>query len=637
MPDNKPIQIEEGKTILSAAISAGIHINSSCGGDGVCGRCKIILKKGKAESLPTGKVTLDEKKKGYYLACITVAKSGLEVEIPKESRLDSVTLKEEDTYILNHKEIFTEITEETVETPLDKKTIFTHSPLATKLYLSLPKPTAEDKISDLERLYKAVRGVEYIPILQTGLKNIRKLGEFLRSNNWNVTVTLGKRDGTAEIVLIEPNDTSAKNYGFAFDIGTTTISGQLIDLNSKKVLGTRTAYNKQASFGSDIITRIIFAQEETGLHKLHTAVAEEMNLIAASLLKENNIDIQDVTCCLCAGNTTMIHLLLRIDPAFIRRDPYIPTANFIPVIRAAEAGIKINPRGLLACVPGISSYVGGDITAGVLACAMDKSEKLSLLIDIGTNGEIVLGNKEWLISAAASAGPAFEGSGVACGMRASSGAIQRIKIKPKSFDVVYETIHNAQARGICGSGYIDAIAEMLRCAIIDRSGKIDAALSHKRIRQGEYGREFVIVYKEDVGTSADIVINEMDIENIKRAKAAIYAACSMLVSHMGFSFADLEQIFIGGGFGTYMNMANSIFIGLLPGLPKEKFTFIGNSSLSGARQILLSYGAFLNAQDIAKKISYFELSAESKYMDEYMAALFFPHTDLARFPSQKGA
>ncbi len=634
-PDNKTIEAEKGVTILSAAISAGIHINSSCGGDGVCGRCKVILKKGQAVSLPTGRITAEERKKGYYLSCLSVAQSDIEVEVPKESRLDSETISDEDAYMLRLKGIFSEPVDIDRGEAIISEELFIHSPLATKLYLELPKPSLEDKISDLERIYRAIRAIQDTPVLQTGIANIRRLGELLRSSGWKVTVTLGKRNGTTEIVIIEPGDTSGRNYGFAFDIGTTTISGQLIDLNSKKILGTKAAFNKQATFGSDVITRIIFAQEKDGLEKLHHAVIDEMNVMIQELTQENKIDLNDVTCCLCAGNTTMIHLLLRVDPTYIRRDPYVPTANFVPVIRALEAGIKVNPRGLLDCVPGISSYVGGDITAGVLACGMDKTDKLSLLIDIGTNGEIVLGNKDWMISSAASAGPCFEGSGVTCGMRASKGAIQKVKIDPKTFTVEYSTIADTQASGICGSGYIDIIAELLRSGIIDRGGKIDPSLTHRRIRDGEYGKEFTIAFKEDVGTAADIVITETDIENLKRAKGAIYAAAAMLVRHMELSFNDLAQIFIGGGFGTYVDMPNAVFIGLLPDLPKEKFVFVGNSSLIGARQILLSHDAILDAEEIAKKITYFELSVEPNYMDEYVASLFFPHTDLSKFPNVK--
>lgn len=630
-PDNKTMEVDKDTTILSASISAGVSITSTCGGDGVCGRCKVILKKGKVNSLPTGRISPEEKRRGIYLACLTSIQSDLEIQVPPESRLDLEKLSQQDLE-LRLKGLYS--ASEEIESPTSSVVgdIFTHSPLATKLYLELPKPSLQDCISDLERLYRQIRSIQDVPILQTGLTNIRRLGELLRSSDWKVTVTLGNRNGTTEIVLIEPGDTSKNNFGFCFDIGTTTLSGQLVDLNSKQVIGSRASYNKQASFGSDIITRIIFAQEQEGLERLHHAVIDGMNEIVQTLIKEHNIDLNDVTCVLCAGNTTMIHLLLRVDPTYIRREPYVPTANFVPVIRASEAGIKINPRGLLACVPGISSYVGGDLTAGVLSCGLDKEKDLSLLIDIGTNGEIVLGNREFLISSAASAGPAFEGSGVTCGMRAAKGAIQKVSINPKNFEVSYKPIGESRPRGICGSGYIDIIAQMLAVGLLDRDGKIKP-LDNRRIRQTESGKEFIIAFKEETEGQDDIVVTESDIENIKRAKAAIYSAASILARHMDFQFSDIKKIFIGGGFGTYIDIANAIRIGLLPDLDVSRFIFVGNSSLAGARSILLSHEAMKKADEIAKKITYFELSVEPKYMDEYMAALFFPHTDLNRFPS----
>lgn len=631
-PDNKTVEAEKDKTILSAALSAGVYINSACGGDGVCGRCKVIVRKGKVVTQPSGAISPEEKRKHLYLACQTTVHSDLEVEIPAESRLDfeKLTPQELETRL---KGFYSEA--EDIQAPFPHtETLFTHSPLATKLYLELPQPSHQDSISDLERLYRSIRKIQDIPVLQAGLGNIKQLGELLRDSEWKITVTLGKRNGTIEVVLIEPGDTSEKNFGLCFDIGTTTISGQLVDLNSKKILGTKAAYNKQASFGSDVITRIIYAHEENGLEKLHNAVADTMDQIIKELAEEHKIDLNDVTCILCAGNTTMIHLLLSVDPTYIRRDPYVPTANFVPVVRAKEAGIDINPRGLLACVPGISSYVGGDTTAGVLSSGLYKEEDLSILIDIGTNGEITLGSRDFIVACAASAGPAFEGSGVTCGMRAASGAIQKVEIAPKDFNVTFSTIGETKPRGICGSGYIDIIAQMLEAGILDRDGKIKT-INHGRIRENETGREFVVAFKGEADSTSDIVVTESDIENLKRAKGAIYSATSALVRHMGLTFANVQKIFIAGGFGTYIDIENAIRIGLLPDIERSRFSFIGNSSLAGARQILLSHQALEKAEEIARKMTYFELSIDPGYMDEYMAALFFPHTDLSRFPSVK--
>jgi len=626
------VQVQKDTTILAAAISAGLYINAACGGEGVCGRCKVILKKGKVAAQPTGHLTSEDKKRNIYLACSTEAQGDLEVELPVESRLNLEGLTQEEVKKRLSKNYSLPEEIEPVEAKTEEK--FKYSPFTSKLFLDLPKPNLDDKISDLERIERQIKQKTGITVKQAGLANIKSLGEILRSSDWKVTVTLAKKEDRAEIIIIEPNDTSARNLGVVFDIGTTTVSGQLVNLNTRQVLGTKATYNKQAAFGSDVITRIIYAKDAGGLEKLHDAVVDDINEIIRQLTEEHKVDLNDITVIVCSGNTTMIHLLLRVDPSYIRRQPYVPTFNFVPVLRANEAEIRINPRGLLGCVPGVASYVGGDVTAGVLSCGIHKKEDLSILIDIGTNGEIVLGNKDFLVACAASAGPAFEGSGMSCGMRASRGAIQKVKIAPKDFQVTYQAIGNVKPQGICGSGYIDILSGMFEAGMLDKDGKIKE-INHSRIRKGEFGKEFVVAPKGESATGNDIIITEPDIDNLKRAKAAIYAATAILVKHMNFDFSDIERIFIAGGFGTYLDMAGAIRIGLLADMDKEKFVFVGNSSLSGAREILLSEEAKKTADEIARKTTYFELSVEPGYMEEYMAALFFPHTDLNRFPSLK--
>jgi uncharacterized 2Fe-2S/4Fe-4S cluster protein (DUF4445 family) len=632
LPDNLTVSVEKDKTILAAAISAGIGINSNCAGDGICGRCKVIVNQGQVNSQPNGIITAQEKKNNVYLACLTTIHSDLEVLVPDSSRLnfDQLTPEELEERLSGLYSKAEDI--HPVKLRFDDK-VFKHSPFATKLYLELPEPSLNDSISDLERLYRALRNLGEFPSVATGLFNIRQLGELLRDYGWKVTVTLGRRNDTVEIVLIEPGDTTDKNFGLCFDIGTTTISGQLVNLNSKKILGTKATYNQQAVFGSDVITRIVYAAKTDGLEKLHRAVSDTMNQIIKELVSEHKVDLNDVNCIVCSGNTTMIHLLLSMDPAHIRRQPYVPTANFLPVLRAAEAGININPRGLLNCVPGVSSYVGGDTTAGVLSSGIYQQTEPCILIDIGTNGEIVLGNRDFLVACAASAGPAFEGSGVTSGMRASSGAIQKVSINKNDFSVKYTTIQDKLPRGICGSGYIDLLSEMLDSGIIDKGGKIK--VTGKRIRLTDNGKEFVVCFKEEIQAQADIVINEADIENLKRSKGAIYSATAILVKHLGLEFSAVTKIFIAGGFGTYLDIEKAIRIGLLPDLPRAKFVFIGNSSLAGSREILLSGQARGLADALASKITYFELSVDPGYMEEYSQALFFPHTDLTRFPTVK--
>ncbi len=621
-PQPTKIEVHKGRDLLSAAVAAGVYINSSCAGDGVCGRCKVIIKKGEIKTEPSGRISMQEREKGYVLACQTTVHSDVEVEVPAESRLDLDKISEEDAKLLRLKGMYSQAVDVDKGEEIIEEDLFRHSPLATKLYLELPPPSLTDTASDLERLYREIRKRSDIPIMQTGLTNIKRLGRLFRESDWKVTVLLGKRNGTVEIVSVEPGDTSERNYGIALDIGTTTVSGQLVNLNTKEVLGTKVTHNKQASFGDDVITRIIYAAEGAGLEKLHHAVIDNINAIIKELVKEHNINLNDVNGVMCAGNTTMAHLLLRVDPKFIRREPYVPTANFVPVIRSAEAGIKVNSRGLLSCVPGISTYVGGDITAGVLACGLNRAEKLTMLIDVGTNGEIVLGNSEWMVSCAASAGPAFEGSGVKCGMRATAGAIQRVEISQQG-EVKVATIAGAKPRGICGSGYIDCLAELMRKGIIGRNGKFTQ------------GQEFVLVAQKDADVDYDIVISEADIENLKRSKGAIYAAGTMLLKKFNLNFNDIQQFFIAGGFGTYLDIDKAVTIGLLPDLERSRFSFVGNSSLIGSREILLSYEAKQEAEKIARKMTYLELSVEPAYMDEYVSALFFPHTDLKRFPSVK--
>ena len=633
-PDGKKIEVAKGADLLSSAMAAGIYLNSSCAGEGVCGRCKVIIKKGKYKTEPTGRISPEEKKKKYVLACLTRIEGDMEVYIPPTSRLGLETIKTPGVARERLEGLYSETADVDKGSPIIDEEIFTKSPISTKIYLELPKPTLEDSVSDFERLVREIKKKSKVIILQTGLRNIRTLGSLLRESDWKVTVTLGKRNETTEIVIIEPGDTSGENYGMAFDIGTTTISGQLVDLNSKKVLGTKSTHNKQVVFGDDVITRIIFASEGNGLERLHHAVIDNMNAITQELVKENKISLNNITGVMCAGNTTMIHLLLRVDPRHIRKEPYVATANFVPVIRAAEAGIKIHPRGLLSCIPGVSSYVGGDIVAGTVACGIDNESKLTLLIDIGTNGEIALGSSEWIACSAASAGPAFEGSGLSSGMRAIDGAIEGVKIDQKH-DASIKTIGNKKPMGICGSGYIDLIAEMLDKNIIKRDGKINQDVKTKNIRRKNGELEYIVVPKSRSCCGYDIVIRESDIENIKRSKGAIYSAASSILRAFGLNFKSVEQVYIAGGFGTSIAIEKAVAIGLLPDIDRKKFKFVGNSSLIGSREILLSYDTMKKAGEIARKMTYIELSKDPGYMDEYISSLFFPHTNLETFPSLK--
>ena len=626
-PEKRTCEVEKGVTVLSAAQSAGIYINSVCGGDGICGKCKVIILNGLVTTEPTTLLSRQEVQRGYVLACTATVNSDLDVEIPIESRGEESVLlgdKKEAIYSPVHEVV--RLVEE------EEKKKFKLTPISSKIFLKLPKPTLRDNTSDLQRIYREIRRNREVPIMQTGLTVIKQIAKILRESNWEVTVTLGKRNGTTEVVQIEPKDTTSSNYGIAVDVGTTTVVAHLLNLNTGETLGAKGTYNKQIAYGADVISRIIYATEKGGLEKLKEAIVVNINNLISSLITENKMKLSDVTCISVAGNTTMTHLLTGIDPSFIRQDPYVPTANFLPVIRASEVGIRINPRGLLTIVPGCASYVGGDITAGVLASGMAEKEEVSILIDMGTNGELVLGNKDWLCCCACSAGPAFEGSGIKFGMRARTGAIQEFDID-RNFNVKYSVIGGVKPHGICGSGLIDLIGELLRNKIIDRVGKINRDLKTDRMRIGENGAEFVLVLGEDAMDGEDIVITDADIENLVRAKAAVYAGTSVLIKHLNLTFDNIKNYYIGGAFGTHLDIEKSIFFGLLPDLDRKKFKFLGNSSITGSRQFLLSRETRDKANLIAQKMTNFELSVDPTFMDEYMGANFLPHTDLSRFPS----
>lgn len=618
LPGRKKVRVPSGIDLLSAALKAGIFLASSCGGKGICGRCKVKIVSGEFSAEPTGKISKEEKRNNIFLACRTFVKGDIVVEV-----LPHIKLPKSSTTIQFEK------SEEAKLFDIPVPEGFDFSPITEKIYLSLPEPSLNDTVSDLERLNRALKnyGIKK-PLIDLHL--LRKLPGILRETNWRITVLIGQVDGQEKILNIEPQDTSSRNFGLAIDVGTTTIVVSLVDLKNNKTIGTEISFNRQASYGDDIITRIVFAENEEGLEQMHHLVVETINDAIKTLVKKYKINYDEITVAVCSGNMTMMHLLLKIEPSFLRREPYTPAANFFPILNAADVGIRINPAGLLYVVSGVSSYVGGDITSGVLITGIFQQENLQMLIDVGTNGEIVLGNKDWLICCSASAGPAFEGSGVKDGMRAVSGAIYSFSLND-SENATYGVINDVLPVGICGSGYIEILAELFYSGFIDRSGNLIKKSS--RVRSGSDGLEFVVAYSHQTGHKKDIVVTQIDIENLLRAKAAIFAGIMSLVKKMDVKFQEIQKFYIGGGFGNYLNIEKSIAIGLFPDFQIERFVFMGNTSLSGAKAFLVSKKARLLAEEITRKMTYLELSRENTYMEEYLSALFIPHTDEHLFPS----
>lgn len=621
LPSGKQAIVDEGETLLSAAKKADVYINSVCGGDGICGKCRLIVKEGEVKTPPTTLLDRNEIRLGYVLACQATVQSDLSVEVPPETSvveeekgLDEISVRYRDIEVVRPEQV-----------------AFKHDPLVKKIHLKLPPPSLDDNLSDLQRVYREIKKKTGIREMQTGLAIIRELPVYLRENNWDITATLGIRANTTEVIQIEPKNTAVKNYGVAVDVGTTTIVGHLIDLNSGVTLEAEAIYNSQIKFGEDIIRRIIKAEED-GIEELTEAIRNDINNIIARISSRAKVKLNDITAVICAGNTTMISFLLGLPPENIRREPYIPDATVLPPFRAAQVGIKINGRGLLYCVPGRAGFVGGDITAGVLISGINRSESLSLFVDIGTNGEVVVGNKDWLLACSCSAGPAFEGSGVTCGTRAAAGAIDKFTIADID-KVEYRTIGNIPPTGVCGSGLLEVIAELFRTGLLGRDGRFDFSKKSGRLRESDEGAEFVIVPARESAIKKDIVITQADIDNLIRAKAAVYAGMSVLMKAVKIPVEQIENVFISGGFGSYLNIRQAISIGLLPDLPTERINFIGNGSVRGAKTIFLCEEAHREAHQIAGMMTYFELSTDNRFMEEFTSAQFLPHTNIELFPS----
>ena len=485
LPDGEVLEVEDGTTIMGAAQKAGIYITSLCGGEGVCGKCRVQIADGRfrADKHSISFLSKEEVREGYALACQARVDEDVEVIIPPESRLEAEQiLMEQPVVDYSQPEKLS-----VARIPSDPMTLF--EPLVQKRYLELKEPNQEDNIGDIERIIRELRTSTDYKSFGMSLRCLQGLALKLRDNDWKVTATIAKHGDLWRILQIEPGDTTDRNYGLAVDVGTTTVVAQLVHLKSGNVIGVAGSHNLQAHYGEDVISRMIFAcGNEKGVNPLHGAVVKNINSLIKTLTDEKGLTPEDITCVVAAGNTSMSHLLLSLIPCSIRLDPYVPTANIFPQIRANEIDIGINPEGVLETIADVASYVGGDIVAGVLACGMADRPETKVLIDVGTNGEIAIGNSDWMVCCSASAGPAFEGGGIRNGMRATRGAIERVKIK--NGEVTYSTIGKAKPRGICGSGLIDLIYELVKAGIINSDGKFDLSLNNERVVKREGIPEF---------------------------------------------------------------------------------------------------------------------------------------------------
>ncbi|MFW5914486.1 MAG: ASKHA domain-containing protein [Thermoplasmatota archaeon] len=617
-PKNVTVEVEKGTTILDAAFEAEVSIDSVCGGKGTCGRCKVIVD-GAVSSPETELIDEKEWENGYRLACQTKIMSDAIVFVPQRAQVGE------------HK----------ILASFHLAEIERLDPMVSAAYLEMRPPSLDDNLGDLERIDQAMgKGAGE---LNVPLDLLRSLSSTIREGDWKVTAFSDTED---RLVRLCPGDLTDRYYGLAVDIGTTTVVVSLVNLARGEIVSQASDYNKQLVCGEDILSRIAFT-EECDLKRPHGLVIDTLDHLIGKTLEVDEaegIGREDIVAMSVAGNTTMMHLFMGIHPKTIRYEPYIATTNVPPLFRASDLGIGICPEAPIFCVPGRASFVGGDIVADVLASDLYREPELSMMIDVGTNGEIVLGNQDWMVACSCSAGPAFEGGEVGFGMRAMTGAIDSVSIE-EDCEIEYTTINDAPPRGICGSGLIDLMARMFFHQMLDKKGNI-LEVDSDRVRKQDDGREVVLAWANESGFGRDndkfaeeprdIVVTDNDIANVIRTKGAVYAGCSVLLKSMNLSFEDLDRLFVAGGFGNYVDIDNAVTIGLLPDIPRERFVFLGNGALAGSRLTLLSGEKRRDSLDIYQSMTYFELSTTQVFFDEFSSALFLPHTEISQFPTVRG-
>ena len=628
---DKEVYCNKGELLLDVARKADIFIDAPCNGNVSCGKCKVKLLNGKVDTEKTRHISDDEIKQGYILACNSKVVSDIEVDVPTKlsTSIHGMKIegggKEKDEAIFNRAKEIAKNHDLRFCTNIRKK------------YIELSEPTLDDNISDVDRIQRYVRHHLGYNEIDFRLDILRKIPILLRESDFKVTLTYVKKKNKLTIIDIEPGNTGESLYGVAIDIGTTSVVVCLVDLVEQVLIDKASSGNAQIKYGADVINRIVFSTKKNGLNELHKAIIHEtINPLLNSIYEKNNINKDDVISVVASGNTTMASLFLGVYPDYLRREPYIPPFLRSPKIMGENVELDVNPSAYVYLAPNVASYVGGDITAGVLSAGIWASEENVLFIDLGTNGEIVFGNQDFMMSCACSAGPAFEGGGIRCGMRASCGAIESIKIDPKTLEPRLSMIGNCDPIGICGSGIIDLICQMILTGVIDRRGKIQKELDNRRIRFDEHGiGEYVLAFKEEYNLENDITVNEVDIDNFIRAKGAIYSGASVLLQSLGMDFSVIDKVYIAGGIGNSLNIENAITIGLLPDVEREKFQYIGNSSLVGSYLALISRDAKNKLEEIASQMTYVELSVYPGYMDEFVSACFLPHTNIEDFPTVK--
>ena len=621
----------EDDNLLDIARESNVAIDAPCSGNASCGKCRVQLIDGELDSKQTMHISDEEYGEGWRLACVSKICADVTVMVPDIASAYKNRMKMADLSSKSEIAIF-----ENVKSDIELAGLELTNSLDVVEVIMNP-PTLDDTMPDNERLMRALRKYLNIPRVRIPYSVLRKLPDVLRANNFAVKCVIRTTSNDMFVYDVFGKDEDVLIGGLAVDIGTTTVSALIINMENGNIIAKASAGNGQIRYGADVINRIIEQQKPGGTRRLQKAVIEEtINPLIREMCKNAGISKDSIYRMCVASNSTMNHLFAGINADPLRMEPYIPTFFKTNSLFASDVGIDINPDSHIIIAPNIGSYVGGDITAGTLVSMIWNRPEFSLFIDLGTNGELVFGNSDFMMSCACSAGPAFEGGDISCGMRATDGAIEACTIDKETMEPTYKVVGEPGTKpiGLCGSGLIDIISELYMCGIIDPKGKF--IREGKRIRHDHYGMgSYVIAFEEEAGSVKDVEITEVDIDNFIRAKGAIFSAIRTMLKSLDFDVSMIDDVYVAGGIGSGINMRNAVNIGMFPDIPLEKFHYIGNSSLSGAYVMLLSTKAEKKTYELAANMTYMELSAVPTYMDEFVGSCFIPHTDMGLFPSVK--
>ena len=618
-----------GENLLEVARKTNVAIDAPCNGNAACGKCKVKLVGGELDSKKTHHISDEEYASGWRLACCSKVCADVEVFVPDIASAYKSRMKVADLSSPGELKIFDDLKEQVLQAGIELKNDMKVIPL------EMDEPTLDDTMPDNERFTRALRAQTGADKVHIPFYVLKKLAFVIRENEFHVQVVLRQIENDVFVYDIRGKEEKVIVGGMAVDIGTTTVSAIIIDMLTGEILAKGSAGNGQIRYGADVINRIIESGKPGGQEKLQKAVIEEtINPLVDTMCKQAHLNHEQIYRLCIASNTTMNHLLLGVHADPIRMEPFIPTFFKTNSVFASDIDIKVNPAAHVILAPNIGSYVGGDITAGAFVSMVWNKPEFSLFIDLGTNGEIVFGNSDFMFSCACSAGPAFEGGDISCGMRATDGAIEACTIDEETMEPTYSVVGDPGTKpvGICGSGIIDIIAELFRCKIISPKGKF--VREGRRVRHDEHGMgSYVIAFQEEAGSVKEVEITEVDIDSFIRAKGAIFSAIRTMLSYCDFDVSMIEHVYVAGGIGSGINMQNAIRIGMFPDVPLELYEYIGNSSLVGAYAMLYSNEAERKVYEIAQNMTYIELSNINAYMDEFVGACFLPHTDSALFPN----